>query len=117
MIGAEGLHQHPAALRPAAGPARHLRDQLERPFGGAEIGQVQGRVGIDHPDQRDVGKIQPLGDHLRAQQDADLARAKRRQRPLVAAVGLHRVGVHPQASTLGNRARTSASSRCVPRPL
>ena len=86
MIGAEGLHQHPAPFRPAARAAGHLRDQLKRPFGGAEVGQVQGRVGVDHADQRDVGKIEPLGDHLRAQQDAHLARAKRRQRPLVAAV-------------------------------
>ena len=117
VVGVEGLHQHAAALRPATGPARDLHQQLKRPLGGAKVGQVQGRVGVDHADQRDVGKIEPLGDHLRAQQDADLALAKSGQRPLVAPGRLHGVGVHPQAAMSGKRARTSASSRCVPRPL
>ena len=117
MIGTEGLHQHAAALSPAAGAARHLRHQVKRPFGGAEVGQVQGRVGIDHADQRHVGKVEPLGDHLRAQQDVHLARAKRGQRLLVAAAAcIVSVSIRRQG-TSGNRAWTSASSRCVPSPL
>jgi len=117
MVGLERLHQHPAAARAAAGPPGHLRDQLKRPLGGAEVGQVQRRVGIDHADERDVRKIQSLGDHLRPQQDADRAVAKPLERLAVRAGVAHRVGVHPQASKPGKRARTSTSSFCVPRPV
>ena len=97
MIGAERLDQHPPALVAAARAAGNLRHQLKRAFRRPEIREVQRRVGIDHADQRDVGKIQTLGDHLRAQQDLDLARAKSSQRLLVAARPLHAVRIHPQA--------------------
>ena len=101
MIGAERLHEHAPAVLAAPGAAGHLRHQLKRALGGAEVGQVQGRVGIDHAHQRDTRKIEPLGDHLRAQQDIDLAVAKRRQGLLVAAGSLHRVGVHAQHAGIG----------------
>ena len=101
VIGIEGLHQHSPALFAAAGSPGHLHQQLERPLGGTEVGQVQGRVGVDHAHQCDVGKIEPLGDHLRAHQDLHFTVAEGGQCPLVAAVLLHGVGVHPQAAILG----------------
>ena len=78
MLRLERLHQHPPAARPAARPARHLGEQLERPLGGAEVGHVQADVRVDDADQRHVGEVQPLGDHLRAEQDVDLAARGRR---------------------------------------
>ena len=81
VVGAEGLHQHPAALVAATGPAGHLGHEVKGPLRRAEVGQVQGRVGLDHADQRHVGKIEPLGDHLRAQQDAGLALREIRRGP------------------------------------
>ena len=56
--------------RPAAGAAGELRDQRERPLLGAEVGEAQGRVGVDHHAERDVGEVVALGDHLRADEQA-----------------------------------------------
>ncbi len=58
---------------------------------------MQGRVGVHDPNERDLWEVEPLGDHLRADEDPHLARAKLGQGPLVAAGLLHRVGIHPQA--------------------
>ena len=77
-----------------------MRHQLKRPLRRAEIGQVQRRIGIDYPHQRHVRKIQSLGDHLCAQQNLHLPLAKRRQCPIVAAMRLHRIGIHPQHARL-----------------
>ena len=40
---------------------------------GAKVGQVHRLVGRQHADQRDPGKVVPLGHHLRADQHVDLA--------------------------------------------
>ncbi len=101
MIRVEGLHQHPAALVAPARAAGHLRDQVEGPLGGTEVGQVQRGVGIDHADQGHIGEVQSLGDHLRAQQDLHLAAAEGVQGLLVAAGALHGVAVHPQYADAG----------------
>ena len=101
MFGAERLHQHPPALVAPARPPGHLRHEVKGPFRRAEVGQVQGRVGLDHAHQRHVGKIEPLGDHLRAQQDACLARTEFRQGLFVGPAGPHRVGVHADQGGVG----------------
>ena len=103
VVGAVGLHQHPAGPVAPPGPAGHLRHELEGPLGGAEVGHVQRRVGVDHADQRDVGEVEPLGDHLRAEQDPHLARPEGREHLLVAARRPHRVGVHPPHDVVGER--------------
>jgi hypothetical protein len=96
MLGAERLDQHPAASVASAGAAGNLRHQLKGPFGGPEIREVQRRIRVDHADQRHVGKIESFGDHLRAEQDADVARPEGRQCLLVTSRPLHRVRIHPQ---------------------
>jgi hypothetical protein len=53
------------------------------------------------PDECDIRKVQTLGDHLRAQQDVDAARAKVRQDAFVAAGFAHRIGVHPRDAGFG----------------
>ena len=53
------------------------------------------------PDQRDVGKVEPLGDHLGAEQQVDLARLDRRQDPLVGPLGARGVEIHPREPGLG----------------
>ena len=73
MIRRAGLHQHFAGLLAAAGPSRHLHQELEGALGGAEVGQVQGHVGVEHADERDVRKIEALGDHLRAEEHVGLS--------------------------------------------
>src|SRR5207244_180388 len=71
--GCVSLHEHFARGFTAAGPSRDLRQQLESPFAGAAIRQVQGQIRIDDADQRDVWEMQALRDHLRPDQDVDLA--------------------------------------------
>ena len=45
-----------------------------RRSGGAKVGAEEALVGVQHDDQRDVRKVMALGDHLRADQDARIAR-------------------------------------------
>ena len=72
VVRGEGL-DHGAAgfLSPAAAPD-HLRDQGERAFSRAIVPGIEALIGRDHADQRDVFKIEPLGDHLRADHDGDV---------------------------------------------
>ena len=66
MLGIHGLDQHLPRFLAATRPARDLRKQLERAFGGPEIGDSQTDVRIDHANQGHVGNIVPLRDHLRS---------------------------------------------------
>ena len=79
----ERLHEHLALHISAPRPAGHLREQLKRPLSRAEIRLVQREVRIDDSDQRDIRKMQSLGDHLRAHQDIDFSDAKFIQCPPV----------------------------------
>ena len=76
MMRRVGLDDHAARALAASRASRDLGQQLERSLGGAEVGQVQRHVGEDDRGQRDAGKIETLGDHLRADQNIDLAGAK-----------------------------------------
>ena len=60
-------------MLPAPRPSRHLRQQLERALGRAEVRHVDGRIRADDADQRDIREIQSLGDHLRADQNVGVA--------------------------------------------
>ncbi len=91
------LHHDTTATRSATGSSGDLRNQVKGPFTGAKIKQVQRRIGIDHADQSDVGEIQALGNHLCAQQNSPLARAKQIQCRFMAAGPLHRIGIHANA--------------------
>src|SRR5690242_6746236 len=63
------------------------------PF-GTKIGQVQRRVRVDHADDGDVGEVQPLGDHLRAEQDVDLGPGHALQHAVVRPLRAGRIQVH-----------------------
>ena len=117
VVGRVGLHEHPAGPIAPPGASGHLRHELKGPLGGAEVGQMQRRVGVDHPHQRHVGEVEPLGDHLSAQQDLDLAGLERRQAP---ARGCRASASCPSPSAGRRRRETpcwiSRSSRSVPMP-
>ena len=51
-------------------------------------------VGVDDAHQRDVVEIEPLGDHLGAEQHGGIGGGERFQQGLVGAFGLGGVGVH-----------------------
>ena len=75
VIGGAGLDEDLAPFGAAASAAGNLAQELEAAFAGAEVGEVDDDVGVDHADEGDVGEIQPLGDHLGSHQDIDLAAA------------------------------------------
>ena len=75
--GDGGLDDHPAAQRRCGRPARPPGSAAERCARGAEVGQVQRRVGRDDAHQRHQRQVQPLGDHLRADQHVGLWATKR----------------------------------------
>ena len=69
MVGLIGLQERRAALFGAPGAARHLPDQLERPLRRPQVRALQPKVGVNHPNQRQQGKVVPLGHDLGADDD------------------------------------------------
>ena len=55
---------------------------------------MEPRVRIHDPDDRHVRKVEPLRDHLGAEQDVDLALGHARQHPVMGPFGARRVEVH-----------------------
>ena len=94
MKGGEGLDEHLAFDVAAARAPGHLRQQLEGPLARAEIRLMQREVGVDDAHQGDVGEMQALGDHLRADEDVDLADAEVAQDAAVILLPLQGIGVH-----------------------
>ena len=107
------------AVPAAPGAAGELRDERERALLGAEVGEAQRLVGVEHDAERHVGEVVALGDHLRADEHARAAPVealqRARDRALAAARG---VGVEPQDRELGSPSASSSSvsSRSVPAP-
>ena len=62
----------PGALPRPARPATWTSSWIGA-LGGAEVGQVERDVGVEHADQRDARKVEALRDHLGAEQDVGLA--------------------------------------------
>ena len=70
------LDENFAGCLAAASASGHLCEKLESAFAGAEIGQMQGEIGVDDTDKRYVREMQTFGDHLCADENVDLASAK-----------------------------------------
>ena len=60
----------------SASASGHLCEKLESAFAGAEIGKMQGEIGVDDTDKRYVREMQTFRDHLCADENIDLAGAK-----------------------------------------
>ena len=106
---------HLAGHVPAAGPARDLGQQLERPLARPEIGHVQAQIGVDDAHQRHVREMQPLGDHLRPDQDVDLPGPEVAQDPVVGVLARGHVRIHALDPAPGEAlAARCVSTRCVP---
>ena len=89
-----GLHDDRTGLDAAADPARHLRDELEGAFGGAEIGDGQADIGVENPGERHIRKIEPLGDHLRPDENVGLPGAEPSEDFLVGSLARRDIQVH-----------------------
>ena len=101
MAGVEGLDDDPARLIAPPAPARHLRQDLEGPLGGPEVGDVQRCIGGDDADERNLREVVSLGDHLRADEDVDLPPVETPEDPFRIAPPGGRVAVHPGDAGLG----------------
>ena len=117
MIGILRLDQHFARPLGATRATGDLHDRLRQPLAGAKVRAEQALVGVQHHDQRDVRKIVALGQHLRADEDADLvavdARQRRFQLALAAACCRDRCAPAARPETA---ARSVSSMRSVPCP-
>ena len=96
VAGRKGLDDYVAAALAASGTARHLREELECPLGRAEIWQIEADIGVHHPHERHLRKVQPLRHHLRAEQDMRFSVAEVAERLFVATAAAHRIAVHPR---------------------
>ena len=85
VVGVKRLDEDATSLLAAAGSAGYLGDEVEGSFGGAEVGEMEGRVGVDDAYEGDVGEVEPLGDHLGAEEDLDVAVFEERQGAFVGA--------------------------------
>ena len=70
---------------------------------GAEIGEAEADVGGNHADQRHVRKVVALGDHLRADQDVDVAAGDALQHLDQAALPPHGVAIEARDPRAGER--------------
>ena len=73
MILKIGLQHDFAGSLAATGASGDLGEQLERAFGGAEIGKAERDVGSDHAHQRHAVNVVAFGDHLRADEEIEFA--------------------------------------------
>ena len=72
----------------------YLGQELKRSFPSPKIGHVQSDVRVDDAHQSDVWEIEPLGDHLCADQDINFTGSKRLQNRTIRIFPRHRIGVH-----------------------
>jgi hypothetical protein len=93
--GIESLDEDPSRFCAASAPSRYLGQDLEGPFGGPEIRKVQRGVGGDDADQRDIGEIMTLGDHLGADEDIDPAAVEVPEYPFHVSPSGGCIAVHP----------------------
>ena len=68
VLGQVGLDDNLTGAISASGTARDLLQQIVGALPRSKIGQLEGKVGIDHAHKRDLGKVEALGDHLGTQQ-------------------------------------------------
>src|SRR5687767_14544229 len=66
------LNEDLSPFRTATGPSGDLAQQLETPLRCPEIWKIDPDVGVDDRNECHVRKVEPLRDHLRAEQNVDL---------------------------------------------
>ena len=69
VIRIERLHQYAARQSTASRASRHLGEQLKCALRGAEVRKEKRDIRRDNAYQRHTRQIQPLGNHLRADQN------------------------------------------------
>lgn len=65
-VGDEGLDEDFAFHFASSGASSNLSEEGEGAFASAEVGGVEGEVGIEDSDEGDVGEVESFGNHLSA---------------------------------------------------
>ena len=104
--GASVCDEHPSRALAAPAAPGELGDQREGALLGAEVGEAQRRVGVEHHAQHDIGEVVALGDHLGAHQHP-------RRRPLEAPQDLEMRAAPPAALSESSR---KTGRGATPRP-
>src|SRR5664280_1444132 len=97
----ERLHKNLALHVAATGASGNLREKLEGAFARSKIRLMQRGVRVNDADERDVRKMQPLRNHLRADKDVNFPCAKIAENAAIIVLPLHRVGIHAFDTRLG----------------
>ena len=98
--GSKRLQDHASGLFAASGATRDLREKLHAALPGAEVGKSKGPVRVECADERHAGEVVPLGDHLGADQDIDLAACEAREQRGRLAWACCRVAIESSCSRL-----------------
>ena len=118
MLWHIGLDQPPARdFGLATGAARYLLQQLIGAFPSPRVAMGQPQIAIHHADQSEAGKMMPLGDQLRADNDINFAIAlilssSCRISSMSVMRSLDRIAVRAS----GKRSPTSSATRSTPGP-
>ena len=94
VIRLVGLDDDAPRVLAAARAAGHLLEQVVGALPRPKVGHLEGVVGVHHAHERDLGKVQSLGDHLRAQQHGALRGVELLEQLLVPVLALGGVRVH-----------------------
>ena len=94
ILGQVGLDDDLAGAIAATCAARHLFQQVVGALPCAEVRQLEGEVGIDHAHERDLGKVEALGDHLGAQQHGAIGRIELLEQLFVRILAARGIGIH-----------------------
>ena len=95
VVGVEGLDDDLARHVATPAPACHLGEELEGPFRGPEVRDVQGGIGGNDADERDAGEVVPLGNHLGAHEHVDVSPVEGVENLRMGPPARRRVAVHP----------------------
>jgi hypothetical protein len=76
VLREERLNQDATGRTPPSRSPRGLRQELEGALGGTEVGQAKSLVNGHNANQGDAGKVVPLRNQLRSDEDINLAQAE-----------------------------------------
>ena len=95
MLRRVGLHNHAPRLIRAACPAGHLRQELECTLPTPVIGDIKHSVRCDHANKRYVWNVEPLCDHLRADEHLRFTARKAAKQRFMRIFCARGIKVHP----------------------
>ena len=105
MVREGGLDEHFAGAFGTTGTTSHLRQRLRQALRRAEVCTEQALVGVQHHHECHFGEVVPLGQHLRAHEDARMAFTNPLQRGIPVATAADRIAVNAQDFGAGELVR------------